>query len=120
MIKVTFKSLEPSELAKEVVRDRLEYICQKFEHLKDSSIRVTLEMENSPTQAGPDLFRVKVQVSGGPYDGVRISKSAPSLYSALADVADHMLEVLNRFSDKVRVRNRSKSRTFSKRTAMAL
>ncbi len=115
MIKIVFKNLESSELAREIVSERLESIADKFENLKSSRLLVTLEMENSPTQAGPDLFNVKVQVSGGIYGGVRVSKSAPSLYTALADVADHMLEVLNRYSDKVRVKNRSRSRRVLKK-----
>jgi len=110
VIKVTFKNLEKSELAREAALERVESIVEKFEHLKGSRINVTLEMENSPTQAGPDLFRVKVHVNGGRYQGLRIVKSAASLYVALADVVDHMLESLNRFSDKMRVKERSKAR----------
>jgi ribosome-associated translation inhibitor RaiA len=110
MTKITFKNLESSELARDAAIERIEAVVEKFEHLKSSRIQVTLEMENSPTQAGPDLFKVKVQVNGGRYDGVRIDKSASSLYAALADVVDHMLETLNRFSDKVRVTERKKAR----------
>lgn len=110
MIKVTFKNLDNSELAREAAVERIEAVLEKFEHLKKSRIQVTLEMENSPSQPGPDLFKVKVQVNGSRYDGVRIIKSASSLYVALADVVDHMLETLNRFSDKVRVTERTKAR----------
>jgi ribosome-associated translation inhibitor RaiA len=110
MIKVTFKNLESSVLAREAAIERIETLVEKFEHLQKSRISVTLEMENSPIQAGPDLFKVKVQVNGGRYQGVRVQKSAASLYVALADVVDHMLEALNRFSDKERVTDRSKAR----------
>ena len=110
MIKVTFKNLDNSEMARDAAIERIEAVVEKFEHLQKGRIQVTLEMENSPTQAGPDLFKVKVQVNGGRYDGVRIIKSASSLYVALADVVDHMLETLNRFSDKARVTERNKAR----------
>ena len=110
MISVTFKNLEKSELAREAVLERLEAITDKFTDLKKSRINVTLEMENSSLQAGPDLFRVKVQFSGSRYGGIRIEKTASSLYLALADVVDHLLELLNRYGDKVRVKNRSKAR----------
>jgi ribosome-associated translation inhibitor RaiA len=113
MIRVTFKNLEASELAKDAAIERIETIVEKFEHLKTSRIQVTLEMENSPDQSGPDLFNVKVQVHGGRYKGVRIEKSATNLYVALADVVEHFLEVLNRFSDRVRVKERQKARRFS-------
>lgn len=110
MIKVTFKNLESSELAREAAVERIKAVVDKFEQLNESRIAVTLEMQNSPIQAGPDLFTVKVQVNGGRYQGVRIVKSASNLYIALADVVDHMLETLNRFSDKARVTERSKAR----------
>ena len=110
MINVTFKNLDSSELAREATMERIEAIVDKFEHLRESRIQVTLEMENSPTQAGPDLFKVKVHVNGGRYEGVRIVKSAASLYVALAEVVDHMLETLNRFSDRARVTERNKAR----------
>ena len=109
-IKITFKNMESSELAKEAVLNRLEAVAEKFERLDKSRIQVTLEMQNSPLQAGPDLFQVKVQINGGLYNGVRMSKSASNLYVALADVAEHLLEVLNRYSDKIRVVNRARSR----------
>ena len=110
MIRIKFKNLDSSELAREAANERIEALVEKFEALKESRIQVTLEMENSPTQAGPDLFKVRVHVNGGRYEGVRIVKSAASLYAALADVVDHMLETLNRFSDKTRVKERNKAR----------
>lgn len=91
MIKVTFKNLEKSELARDVAIERLEVLLDKFPDLRQSRIVVTLEMQNSPAQAGPDLFVVKFQVSGGRYSGVFV-KASTSLYVALADIVDHMLE----------------------------
>jgi ribosome-associated translation inhibitor RaiA len=109
-MKIIFKNLDSSELAREVVHNRLEAIVEKFEELRKSRLHVTLEMVNSPAHPGPDLFAVKVQVNGGRYSGVRIVKSASSLYVALADVVDHMLETFNRFGDKARVNERAKAR----------
>ncbi len=114
MIKIVFKNMDSSELAREAVKERLETLVDKFQLLIKSRILVTLEMENSPNQAGPDLFKVSVQVSGGLYGGVRITKSASNLYAALAEVVDHLLVVFNRFSDKIRVKNRNKSRKHSR------
>jgi len=114
MIKVVFKNLNSSDLAREAAVERLGGIVEKFEQLQKSRILVTLEMENSPIQAGPDQFKVKVQVNGGRYQGVRIEKSATSLYVALADVVEHMQEALNRFSDKERVAQRNKARRLSR------
>lgn len=110
MISIKFKNLDKSELARDAAAERMEAMIEKFPDLAKSRIAVTLEMSNSPTQSGPDLFHVKVQVNGGKYDGVRLEKSAPNLYLALADVVDRMLEKLNRFGDRSRVKARNKAR----------
>lgn len=110
MIQVKFKNLDKSEIAREAARDRMESLAEKFPDLSESKIQITLEMENSPTQAGPDLFKVKVYVAGGRYDGITVEKANSNLYVALAEVVDHMLEVLNRFGDRLRVRERKAAR----------
>lgn len=114
MILVKFKNLDKSEIAKEAVQERIEILTQKFPGLDASKIQVTLEMENSPFQAGPDLFKVKLHVARGRYDGITVEKSDSNLYIALAEVIDHMLEVLNRFGDRARVKERKKARELTK------
>lgn len=110
MIQVKFKNLERSELARDIVNERLARIFDKFEDLKKSRVQVTLEMQNSPTQAGPDLLKARVNVFRGRYDGVVLEKANPSLYVALADLSEHMLEVLNRIGDRRRVKSRRQAR----------
>lgn len=110
MIAVKFKNLEKSELAKEAVSDRLEALADKFPDLKKSKIQVTLEMLNSPVKAGPDLFKVKIHVETGRYKGLTYEKSNANLYIAAAQGIDHMLEVLNRYGDRIRVKARKKAR----------
>lgn len=117
MIKVVFKNLEKSELAKEAVQERFQEVLERFPNLNESRIVVTLSMENSPRQGGPDLFSVKIRVENGSYDGVILEKAAPSLYVALADLCEHLLERLNRFSDKKRVKNRTLERKLALRTS---
>jgi ribosome-associated translation inhibitor RaiA len=116
MIQIKFKNLEKSEMAREAVLDRMESLVIKFPDLSTSNLQVTLEMENSPTQAGPDLFKVKLHVLKGRYNGVTVIKGNSNLYIALADVVDHMLEKLNRYGDKVRVKERKRARQLSKLT----
>ena len=115
MIQVKFKNLEKSEMAREAAQDRIEALIVKFPDLKTSKIQVTLEMENSPIQAGPDLFKVKCHVSGARYDGVTVEKKDSNIYVALADVIEHMLEKLNRFGDKVRVKERTSARQMARK-----
>jgi ribosome-associated translation inhibitor RaiA len=111
-MKIVFKNLEKSEIAKDAVRERISELLEKFPDLKKSSVHVTLEMHNSPLQAGPDSFSISLRVSGGKYDGVSLTKYSQSLYVALADLIEHALEILNRNSDKKRVVERSMHRKF--------
>lgn len=110
MILIKFKNLEKSELAKEAVMDRIQSLIDKFPDLDGSRLQVTLEMENSPIQAGPDLFKVKFYISRGRYEGLIIEKANSNLYIALAEVIDHALELLNRFGDRKRVKERKLAR----------
>lgn len=110
MIQVKFKNLEKSELAREAAQDRIETLVEKFPDLGQSRIQVFLEMQNSPAQAGPDVFKVKVHVTRARYNGITVEKASPNLYVALADVVDHMLETLNRFGDRARVKERRNAR----------
>ena len=114
MLKIVFKNLEPSQLARDIVKEKIEPVIGKFPSLADHKVTLTLEMENSPAQAGPDLFSVKLHVVRGRYDGVTVEKSDASLYVALAEVVDHMLEVLNRFGDRARVKERTRARELTK------
>lgn len=114
MISITFKNLEKSELTRDAVKDRVEVLIEKFPDLVGSKIQVTLEMENSPVQAGPDLFTVKLHVTRGKYDGITLEKAHSSLYVALAELMEHMLEKLNRAGDRARVKERTRARKITK------
>ena len=114
MIQIKFRNLDKSEMAREAAQEKIEILVIKFPDLNKSKIQITLEMENSPHQAGPDVFKVKLHVAGGRYDGITVEKTEPSLYVALAEVVDHMLETLNRFGDRARVKERSGARRLIK------
>lgn len=110
MINVVFKNLDKSELARDAAIERAESLVSKFPDLQKSNLRITLEMHNSPLQAGPDLFTVRFQVENGRYGGVLLQKSATNLYTALADVSNHMLERLNRLGDRSRIIRRRRAK----------
>ena len=118
MIRIKFKNLDKSEMAREAVYERVETLSEKFPDLSDSKIQITLEMENSPLQAGPDLFKVKLHVSKGRYNGITVEKANSNLYVALADVVDHMLEKLNRFGDRARVKERKNARQIARKVKL--
>ena len=106
MITVVFKNLDKSNLTKEAVITRLQETIDRFPDLAGHRMTVTLSMENSPQQAGPDHFTVKIHVRGKKYRDVLIEKSAMNMYLALADVNEHLLERLNRMGDRTRVKLR--------------
>lgn len=110
MIRITFKNLDRSELAREAVETKLQQVIEKFPDLFKSRINVTLCMENSPRQAGPDIFCVKTRIQGSKYDGIILEKRDSNLYGALGQVSAHLLERLNRYGDKTRVKARAKER----------
>lgn len=115
MIRVVFKDMEKSELANQIVNDRLGEVLGRFPDALNSRVVVTLSMENSPEKAGPDLFRVKLRMERGRYSGILLEKAAPSLYVALADICEGLLERLNRFGDRTRVTERQYARKLGRR-----
>ncbi len=110
MIQVVFKNLFKSEFAREMALDRMNRVVERFPELEKSKINVTLSMENSPIQSGPDLFTARVRFNGGRFNSVTLEKSASSLYEALNDMTHHLLERLNRHGDRKRVKIRRNAR----------
>lgn len=110
MITIVFKNLDKSDLTKAVVIARVQETIDRFPDLAGYRITVTLSMQNSPQQAGPDHFTVKIHVREGKYRDVLIEKSAMNVHLALADVNEHLLERLNRMGDRTRVKLRSRRR----------
>lgn len=115
MMKIKFKNLEKSEMARDATKVRMATLIEKFPDLANANILITLTMDNSPSQAGPDLFKVKVHISSGKYKSVIVEKESSNLYAALASVIEHMLEKLNRFGDKQRVKQIKVARQMSRK-----
>ncbi len=118
MVHVKFKNLEKSEFVYQTAIQRVSSLEEKFPALKNSRILLTLEMENSPSQPGPDSYKVQLFISRGKFHGIVVKKTDSNLYRALADLIDHMLEKLNRAGDRERVKNISKERKFIRQIEM--
>jgi len=110
MYKIVFKNLEKSVLAKEIVEERLTPILGKFPMVEPKHVRVTLTMDNSPTQPGPDLFWVKLHFRSGAMRGLVLEKSASNLYSALAMTVESLQARLGKETEKNRKILRQRSR----------
>lgn len=110
MIKISFRNLESSELARQLVSQRVQGLEDKFPELRLHTISVNLSVENLPTHPGPDLFSVQLHIDGKKYGGIHIRKKSRSLYVALSELCESMLETLNRRGDKNRVVVRNRRR----------
>ncbi len=106
MIQVVFKNLARSDIVKNVVEDRVRHLEEKFPELHSEKLLVTLSMENSPYQRGPDHYTVRLITRAKKFKDTVLERSAPNLYIALADVIDRALEVLHRKAEKRRERRR--------------
>lgn len=100
-MKIVFKNLIPMDTTKSIVQDRLIPVLSKFPGNSERFITVTLEMENSPRQAGPDHFSVSVHITDGPYRGIKITKEAMDLMVALASVTESLFTQLSKHNEKI-------------------
>jgi ribosome-associated translation inhibitor RaiA len=107
MIKVVFKNLDKSELARNIVTDRLNPVLEKFPKTKGHRITVTLEMENSPAQAGLDYFKVSTMITGPLYKNIKLEKSSENLYLATAAASDGIQALLGKQTLRLRKVNKS-------------
>ncbi len=101
MLKIVFKNMESSQLAKDIVQEKISPILKKFPSLEGHSVSLTLEMENSPRQAGPDLFTVSLMVRGKTYKMLKMKKSSSNFYHATAELADGFNELLSQESNRL-------------------
>lgn len=110
MIKVIFKNLSKSSLAKKIIQEKIRAIVEKFPDLKSHSIRVTLARNNSAIQTGPDEYLVRLHISGRKFKNLILEKKADTVYHAFAFLKNSALELLNRNTDKMRVQKIAKLR----------
>ena len=115
MIQVIFHNLEKSELARTAVLERIQDTVDRFPELSEHKLVITLSMDNSPSQPGPDLFGVRLQITGRKFNNIIVEKRSANLYLAISDLCESLLERLNRRTDKIRVKSRTQARDFRKK-----
>lgn len=99
MLKIVFKNMESSELARSIVQERICPIIDKFPSLEGHRITLTLKMKNSSKKDGSDLFTVSTVVSGKIYKRLMIKRSSENFYLATAELAAGLNELLSRESN---------------------
>ena len=109
MIKVIFKNVEKSKLAENIVQSKLNEAVDKFPDLANHQLQATLFAENKPSQPGPDLFGIKLIVRGKKFYNLVLEKKGSTLYLAVAQLCESLLERLNRATDRSRIKRRIES-----------
>lgn len=110
MVRVVFKNLEKSEFIKDMVSEKINHTLEKFPELENATATVTVGMENSPFQAGPDLFQVRVILLARGLKPIVLEKQAASPYQATSVLTDRLFEVLHRAVERRREKSRSERR----------
>ena len=111
MLSIVYKDLESSEHVTNVIKKVFSDTVAKFPKLDGRKFNFTLSMENAPDQLGPDVFGVKIRISGGGLSDIVVEKKSDKLYAAARGVCDVLLERLNRSGDKRRVVKRQQARS---------
>lgn len=112
MMRIHFKDLAPSQLAREVTWRELGEVLDKFPEMRHHRVTITLSMLNSIKHEGPDEFQVKIFIRGPKFSNILLIRNAVNLYIAVAEVKEALLERLNRSNDKPRVQLRLLNRRF--------
>ncbi len=115
MIQLIYKNIPQSDLCQALVIKRISALLSKFPSMKNPRVLVTLEMQNSPTQAGVDHFSVKLHLLSGPFKGIRIVKASDTLHVALAEVIEDGFETFSRHQEKKRAQQRNQARNHLER-----
>lgn len=114
-MQIYFKGVDKSDIAETSIKERIAPIIEKFPDYRDSPIKITLEMLNSPQKPGVDVFSLVLDLKPKKSKGIIIRKSSTNMYSALADLCEAALERINRNGDKKRVKALNQRRKFLKK-----
>ena len=117
MLNIVFKGLESSDFVANAMEEIFSETVAKFPKMVGRNFNFTLSMKNSPNQAGPDVFGVKIRISGGGLSDIVIEKKADHLYAAAREVCGALLERLNRAGDKRRVVKLAQARNLEKQAS---
>lgn len=86
MIRVHFHRLERSELARDIVLERIGEVLREFSAQVRSEAVVTLTSEQSLSATMPDLFHVRLEATTVQGTAIDLESAAPSLFAAVETV----------------------------------
>lgn len=92
MIEVSFKNMESTEFAKQIVEDRLERMVKANPLFSKHRFRVEIERINSGAGPKPDYFKIELAVSGLHLRLRNIASKHPSLYEAVSLACEKLIK----------------------------
>lgn len=97
MLKVVFINIEPSQMARDILDERITPILKRDPSLKRCSVTIMLERENPPSQDVPDLFTLSLRAENNSNEtDLIIKKSSENFYNATASLAESLNKLLDR------------------------
>jgi ribosome-associated translation inhibitor RaiA len=119
-MKIVFKNGLESEFIKNAMNQHMEVLEEKHPELQQTDAIVTVKMDNSPLQAGPDSYTVNIRLIGGRnFRNISLHKTAQNFYSAM-NAAFHVLaQKLSKKSEKKRGLIRQRRRQFKQELVSA-
>ncbi len=101
-MKIVFKNLSSSALIRNAIQERLAPILDKIPYWRKGPVTVTVERENSPTQAGPDHYTTTLMIGTGARGTLRFKEAAENLYHSIALLAGTSEFALRRSTEKMK------------------
>lgn len=92
MIEVSFKNMESTELAKQIVEERLVRVVKTNPLLSKHRFKVEIERIHSGASPKPDFFKIDLAVSGLHLRHRQLVSKHPSLYQAIGLVCEKLLK----------------------------
>ncbi len=90
LLKITFKNMESSQLARDFVEERFNPI------LENNKITLLFEIEKHLKETSPDLFTVSLTLNGQKYKDRKIKRSSYNFFYAITELADGLNELLRK------------------------
>lgn len=98
---VHFVHLAKTKSLEDYVHEKIDPLLAKFLGKSDLVHHVRLKMENSPHQAGPDLFQCEILVQDKKLGkAVHVLESSQNMYQAIADASHRLKYLLVRYKEK--------------------
>jgi ribosome-associated translation inhibitor RaiA len=101
-MKIVFKNLSSSALIRNAIEERLSPILDKISYWRRGPVTITVERENSSTQAGPDYYTTTLMIGTGARGTIRFKEAAANLYHSIALLAGTTEFALRRSTERIK------------------